>query len=104
MRISRAVLFVLVTISNITYADSNNVSQQIQLLNSQIQAQLQKVQVDQQNQILAMNKQVQMQLKQMQTDLQAQIQSANAQNQEQLKQLHAAMQVQLQNIQIATRK
>lgn len=104
MRIGRAVLFVLVGISNITYADSNNVSQQIQFLNSQIQAQLQKIQVDQQNQILAMNKQVQMQLKQMQTDLQAQIQSANAQNQEQLKQLHAAMQVQLKNIQIATKK
>jgi hypothetical protein len=101
MRIAKAALLLVVGMSNIAYAESSNVSQQIQLLNSQIQTQLQKVQADQQRQILAMNKQVQMQFAQMQKDLQAQVQSANAQNQEQLKQLQVAMQNQFKSMQIA---
>ena len=70
-----AVFLILVGGMNIASAD-DNVSQQIQLLNSQIQAQIQKSQSDQQVQIKELNKQIQAQLKQMQTDLQAQIQKS----------------------------
>ena len=54
-------------------AADDNVSQQIQLLNSQIQAQLQTLHSDEQKQIQALNKQIQAQLKQIQNDFQAQI-------------------------------
>ena len=49
---------------NTAYA-ADNTSQQIQLLNSQIQAQLQKMQTDQQAQIKTLNTQIQTQIKQM---------------------------------------
>ena len=74
------------------FAANDNTSDQIQLLNSQIQSQLQTMQSDQQKQIQALNKQVQTQLKQMQTDLQAQIQKANSQTQAQIKQLQTSLQ------------
>ncbi len=77
---------------HVTYAASDNVSDQIQLLNSQIQTQLQSMQSDQQKQIRTLNKQIQGQMKQMQTDLQAQIQKANAQTQAQIKQLQPSAQ------------
>lgn len=99
MRKRLVVSLILVATYNAACADSNNVSQQIQLLNSQIQAQLQKVQTDQQGQIQALNKQIQIQIKQMQTDLQTQIQTANAQTQAQLKQLQTTLQDQIKAIQ-----
>ena len=79
-------LLVLLGLCSVGYAADNS-SQQIQLLNSQIQVQLQTLQSTQQKQIQALNKQLQGQIKQVQTDLQAQIQKLNTQIQAQLKQL-----------------
>ncbi len=85
-------------VSAATYAD-DNVSQQIQFLNSQIQAQFQKAQADQIKQNQALNTQLQLQLKQMHTDLQDQIQKMNAQTQDQIKQVQATLQQQIQVVQ-----
>lgn len=82
----------LVVGCNEAFAATDNVSQQIQLLNSQIQTQLQTIQSDQQKQIQTLNKQIQTQLKQTQTDLQAQIQKENAQTQAQIKELQTNLQ------------
>ena len=89
---------VICAATNLAHADDANVSQQIQLLNSQIQAQFQKIKAEQQNQIKTLNSKVQAQLKQMQTDLQTQIQKANALNQDQIKQLQTSFQQQLNQV------
>ncbi len=78
---------------------ADNTSQQIQLLNSQIQAQLQKMQTDQQTQIQTLNTQIQTQIKQIQTDLQAQISKVNSQTQDQIKQLQATLEQQIKQVQ-----
>lgn len=96
-----AILLIMIGVSHIASADSDSVSQQIQLLNSQIQAQFQKVQSEQQSQIQTLNKQIQTQLKQMQTDLQAQIEKANTITQEQLKQLETGLQTRIKTVQQA---
>ena len=78
---------------------ADNVTDQIQLLNSQIQAQLQNVQQKQQQQIKTLNTQLQTQLKQMQSDLQAQIQKVNTQTQAQMKHMQTTLQQQIQQFQ-----
>ena len=93
MKKTTASLMLLVVGCNVAYAADDSVSQQIQLLNSQIQTQLQTIQSDQQKQIQTLNKQIQAQLKQIQTDLQAQIQKGNAQTQAQIKELQTNLQV-----------
>jgi len=90
---------VLLATSTLIHAQPDNTSAQIQLLNSQIQAQMQKLQADQQTQIKTLNTQLQVQLKQLQTDLQAQIQKANSQTQDQIKQLQTTLQQQIQQVQ-----
>ena len=89
----------LVGVCKMTYAANDNVSQQIQMLNSQIQAQMAKVQADQQKQILTFNTQMQAQIKQVQTELQAQIQKANAQTQSQIMLLQTTLQQQIKTVQ-----
>lgn len=91
-------LLMVMGVYKTTYA-GDSVSQQIQLLNSQLQTQIQKVQADQQKQVQTMNTQVQAQLKQMQTDLQAQIQKVNAQTQAQMKQIQTTLQEQIKEVQ-----
>ena len=83
---------------NMSFA-ADNTSQQIQLLNSQIQAQLEKVQATQQKQLQTLNTQIQNQIKQMQTDLQAQIQKVNTQTQDQIKQVQTTLQQQIAQVQ-----
>lgn len=65
-------MMLLFTCQNAIAADDNT-SQQIQLLNSQIQAQLATLHNDQEKQIQTLNKQIQAQLKQMKSDLEEQI-------------------------------
>ena len=83
---------------NMSFA-ADNTSQQIQLLNSQIQAQLQTLQAGQQKQIQTLNAQIQAQIKQAQSDLQAQIQKSNTQTQAQIKQLQTTLQDQIKQVQ-----
>ena len=80
-------------------SSADSVSTQIQMLNSQIQAQLQKMQADQQKQTQTMNAQVQSQLKQMQSDLQDQIKKSSSQSQSQLKQVQDGLQKEIQQVQ-----
>ena len=89
----------LVSMCQITYAGSDNASQQIQMLNSQIQVQLQKIQSDQQKQIQTLNSQLQAQIKQMHTDFQAQIIKSNTQTQEQLKHVQTTLEQQIKMVQ-----
>ena len=88
-------MFGLVGASN---AGSGDVSQQIQMLNSQIQAQLQKMQADQQKLNQTFNAQVQAQLKQMQSQLQDQIKKASDQSTSQLKQVQAGLEQEIQQV------
>ena len=83
---------------------ADNTSQQIQLLNSQIQAQLQKIQADEKKQIDANNASIQAQLKKLQTDLQAQLVANNAKSQDQLKQMQTTLQQQIVQMQTALQK
>lgn len=84
----RGVLVCMLSISSVCMAaDGDNTAKQIQLLNSQIQAQLQQLQESQQKQIKELNVKVQAQLQQAQTNLEAEIQKANTQNQVQFKQI-----------------
>lgn len=79
-------------------------AQQIQQLNSQIQAQLQQIQEAQQKQMKELNTKIQTQLKQIKTDLDASIAKVNTQNQTQLKQVQEALQAQIKQIQAETAK
>ncbi|AHE67388.1 hypothetical protein [Legionella oakridgensis] len=92
-----ACLLMLSSLSN-AYADDNT-TKQIQLLNSQIQAQLQKIQADQQNQIKQLNTQIQTQLKQLQQQLQDQIQQVNTDTQKQIQTLQTTLQNQIKQVQ-----
>jgi len=83
-------LVLLCSMSSMGFA-ADNVSKQIQMLNSQIQTQLQQIQEAQQKQIKAMNTQLQTQMKQMQVTLQAQIQTLNTQTQAQMKTLQTGL-------------
>lgn len=80
------------------YAE-NDATKQVQLLNSQIQAQFQQIQASQQAQIKTLNDQIQTQIKQMQTELQAQIQKVNTTAQEQIKLVQTTLQQQIQQVQ-----
>ena len=82
----------MLTISSVCMASEEGVSKQVQMLNSQIQAQLQQLQESQQKQLKDLNVKVQAQLLQMQTNLEAEIQKLNTQNQAQLKQIHDTIQ------------
>ena len=82
--------------SSIVCAD--NTSQQVQLLNSQIQSQLQQIQDVQQKQMKDLNKQIQNQLKQMQTTLEEKIKTMNDTTQTQIKTLQTSLQQQVKQI------
>ncbi|WP_133127419.1 hypothetical protein [Legionella nagasakiensis] len=91
-------LLMLFSLGNFAYAD-DNVTKQIQLLNSQIQAQLQKIQADQQNQIKQLNTQIQTQLKQLQQQLQDQIQKVNTDTQKQMQTMQTTLENQIKQVQ-----
>lgn len=76
-----------------TYAE--NTSEQIQLLNSQIQSQLQKNQATTQAQIKQLNTQIQTQLKQIQSDFQNKLEKLSTQTEAQLKQVQESLQKQI---------
>lgn len=80
-----------------TYAD-DSVSKQIQMLNSQIQAQLQQIQEAQKKTDKVFNDQIQAQLKQIQTDIQKQINEGYKKTQDQIKAVQDAMQKQIQQV------
>ena len=80
-------------------AKADDASQQIQLLNSQIQAQLQQMQAAQQKQISTLNQQTQQQLKDLQTLLQNKMLASNKSTQEQIKTLQTTLQAQIQQVQ-----
>lgn len=92
-----ASLLLLGTIDG-SYA-SDNVSKQIELLNSQIQAQLEGLHADHQKQLDVLNKQLQAQLKSVQSHLEAEIKKSNAISQTQIKQVQTNLQKQIQDIQ-----
>jgi hypothetical protein len=96
-----SVLFILATGSGAYAAD--NTSQQIQFLNSQIQAQLAKMQSDQQKQIQTLNVQVQTQIKTIQTSLQDQIQKLNTQLQAEIKQVQTNLEQEIKQVQQSTK-
>lgn len=91
-------LLIFVGAGHMAYAAEDNVSKQIQQLNSQIQSQLQQIQETQQKQTKTMNTQIQAQLKQMQADLQAQIQKSNTNNQDQIKAMQTQLQTQIKQV------
>lgn len=73
-------------------------SQQIQMLNSQLQVQLQRMQETQQKQIQQLNKQLQSQLKETQKKLQEQINQLNTMTEEKMKQMQKTLQAQIKQI------
>jgi len=74
-----AVFSGLICSAHIAFAD-DNVTQQIQVLNNQIQAQLKTMQAAQQKQLKDLNLQIQNQLKTMQTTLEQQIKQVHEEN------------------------
>jgi DNA anti-recombination protein RmuC len=82
--------------AHIAWAD--NSTQQVQMLNSQIQAQLQTMQAAQQKQLKDLNTQIQNQLKQMQTILDEKISTLNTQVQSQMKAMQTTLQQQIKQV------
>jgi hypothetical protein len=82
--------------THIAFAD--NSTQQVQMLNSQIQAQLQTMQAAQQKQLKDLNIQIQNQLKQMQTTLDEKINTMNTQVQGQMKTMQNTLQQQIKQV------
>ncbi len=78
---------------------ADNTSQQIQMLNSQIQAQLQTMQAAQQKQLTDLNKRQQEQMKQMQAALDEKVTRLNTQIQAQIKTMQTNLQQQIQQVQ-----
>lgn len=97
-RWTNALVVVACLCSGDGFAD-NGSSQQIQMLNSQIQAQMQQMQEIQQKQVKEMNLKIQAQLKELQSTLQDQIQKVNTQNQTALKQLKDSFQAEINQLQ-----
>lgn len=77
---------------------ADNTSQQIQMLNSQIQSQLQTMQATQQKQMKDLNTQIQAQLKEMQGTLDTKINTMNSQIQNQLKTVQDNLQKQVKQV------
>lgn len=77
---------------------ADNTSAQIQMLNSQLQAQLQQMQDTQQKQIKELNTQLQKQLSTLQKDLQTKIETVNTQTQEQIKTLKTDLEKQIMQV------
>lgn len=94
-----SVIMMMSVLNGVAFAESDNVSKQIQLLNSQIQDQIQKVQSTGQDQVQQLNKQIQTQLKQMQTDLQNQIKDLNEKLEAQIKKVETSLQEQIKQVQ-----
>lgn len=103
MKQNRLALFAALALlgtSAISFADGqNNVSQQIQLLNSQIQTQLQRIQASQQESITQLNKQIQTQLKQIESNFEAEMQKLNSQTEAQIKKIEASLQGEIKQLQ-----
>ncbi|MDF1677506.1 MAG: hypothetical protein P1U32_02290 [Legionellaceae bacterium] len=78
-------------------ADSG-ATKQIQMLNSQLQVQLQRMQETQQKQIQKLNKQLQKQLKDTQTKLQDQMAQMNTATQKQMKDMQKNLQAQIKQV------
>lgn len=83
-------------VTKTTYAE--NTTEQVQLLNTQIQSQLQKIQASTQTQLKQLNTQIQAQMKQLQSDLQTKMQTLQTQTQTQLKQLQESLQKELTKV------
>jgi len=79
-------LLLIITCCSSAYADDGFTPSEVKL-NKQIQDQLAKLQVQQQQQLDKLNTQIQQQLVKLQSDLQKQIQTSNSQIQGQLKKL-----------------
>jgi t-SNARE complex subunit (syntaxin) len=88
--------YMVFSLSNNSFAGE---AQQIQMLNSQIQAQLQQMQETQQKQIADLNTQVQGQLKKMKDELSAQIATLNTNYQADLKKMQNDLQAQIKQVQ-----
>jgi DNA anti-recombination protein RmuC len=82
--------------SGLALADA--ASSQIQMLNSQIQAQLQQMQESQQKQLKTLNTQIQTQIKQLQSSLQDQMQTMNTSTQKQLQTMNTTLQQQIKQV------
>ncbi len=73
-------------------------TKQIQMLNSQLQVQLQRMQETQQAQIQKLNKQLQKQLKDTQTKLQDQMAKMNTATQKQMQDMQKSLQAQIKQV------
>ncbi len=87
---------ILILSSTWGYAD--DASKQIQMLNSQLQVQLQRLQETQQKQIQKLNKQLQSQLKDVQTKLQDEMKNMNTMTQKKMKKMQDNLQSQIKQV------
>ena len=83
---------------NLYAADASSASQQVQLLNSQIQVQLQEMQQVQQKQVIELNTKLQAQLLKMQTTLEQQMQTMNQDLQAKMKTMQDNLTQQMQQL------
>jgi gas vesicle protein len=87
---------VMIFSSALFAADST--SKQIQMLNSQLQVQLQRLQASQEKQLQTLNKQLQAQLQDTQKKLQSQIDTLNKTTQAQMKELKKSLETQIKQV------
>ena len=88
--------YMVFSFSNNSFAGE---AQQVQMLNSQIQVQLQQMQETSQKQLADVNTKVQGQLKQMKDELSAQIATLNSNYQADLKKMQSDLQAQIKQVQ-----
>ena len=93
-RLLSGCLFVLAS----TWGYADDTSKQIQMLNSQLQVQLQRMQEAQQKQVEALSKQFQSQLADTQQKLQDQIKSLNTATQKQMESMQKALDAKIQKV------
>lgn len=89
-------VIVFLGVGSKVYAD--DASKQIQMLNSQLQVQFQRIQDTQNTQIQKLNDQFQKQLKEVQEKLQAQIQAEHHMTQEKLKTIQSTLDAKIDKV------
>ena len=81
-----------------TWGYADDASKQIQMLNSQLQVQLQRLQETQQKQVQKLNTQLQAQLKEVQTKLQDEMKKMNTMTQTKMKKMQEDLQSQIKQL------
>lgn len=89
MKLIAPIIICSIAASSIAFADDSGFTPGEVKLNAQLQAQINNLQTQQQQQLATMNSQLQAQIQKVQSDLEKEIQTSNAQIQAQLKQIQA---------------